>query len=138
MNRFIFRVALSSRALPGDLKGYRRVRALHSGAAALLLAVLWLVPVQATPPVAGKVTAGQRAAALEFLSAVASGDPQAVASAIHPDDLQALRLRILGLLREEAKRGDSTIRSRLFGPGMPLEEGGSDGWLSASCGRCAT
>jgi hypothetical protein len=97
-------------------------RALHSGAAALLLALLWLLPAQASTPVAGKVTAGQRAAALEFLSAVASGDPQAVASAIHPDDLQALRLRILGLLREEAKRGDSTVRSRLFGPGMALEE----------------
>lgn len=69
-----------------------------------------------------KVTAGQRAAALEFLSAVASGDPQAVAVAIHPDDLQALRRRLLGLLREEAKRGDSSVRSRLFGPGMPLEE----------------
>lgn len=73
------------------------------------------------PPI-GKVTSSQRAAALEFLSAVASGDPQAVALAIHPDELQALRLRILALLHDEAKRGDSTIRSRLFGPGMPLEE----------------
>ena len=66
--------------------------------------------------------AGRRTAALEFLSAVASGDPQAVALTIHPDDLQALRLRILALLRDEAKRGDGTIRSRLFGQGMPLED----------------
>ncbi len=76
----------------------------------------------AAPPVVDKVSPGQKAAALEFLSAVASGDPQAVASAIHPDDLEALRLRLLGLLREEAKRGDGTLRSRLFGPGMPLED----------------
>jgi hypothetical protein len=97
-------------------------RALHSGASALLLWTLLLVSAAAASPVAEKVSSGQRAAALEFLSAVASGDPQAVALAIHPDDLQALRLRILGLLHEEAKRGDSTIRSRLFGPGMPLDE----------------
>jgi hypothetical protein len=41
---------------------------------------------------------------------------------IHPDDLQALRLRVLALLRDEAKRGDGTIRSRLFGQGKPLED----------------
>jgi hypothetical protein len=70
----------------------------------------------------GKVSAGQRNAILEFLAAAASGDPQAVASAIHPDDLRALRVRILTLLREEARHGDSTIRSRLFGLGMPLDE----------------
>jgi hypothetical protein len=97
------------------------LKALHYGALALLLAVLLLPPARAAA-VAEKASAGQRAAALEFLSAVASGDPQTVASAIHPDDLQALRLRLLTLLREEAKRGDGTIRSRLFGPGMPLEE----------------
>jgi hypothetical protein len=96
--------------------------ALHSGASALLLGMLLLVSAVATSPPAEKVSSGQRAAALEFLSAVASGDPQAVALAIHPDDLQALRLRILRLLHEEAKHGDSTIRSRLFGAGMPLDE----------------
>jgi hypothetical protein len=69
-----------------------------------------------------KVSTGQRAAALELLSAVASGDPQAMALAIHPDDLQALRQRLLALMRQEVQRGDSTIRSRLFGPGMPLED----------------
>jgi hypothetical protein len=94
---------------------------LHFGASAVL-ALMLLRPAPAATPVAGPVSGGQRAAALEFLSAVASGDPQAVASAIHPDDLQALRLRILALLREEAKRGDGTVRARLFGPGMPLEE----------------
>ena len=71
---------------------------------------------------ADKVSGGQKAAALEFLDAVASGDPQQVAFAIHPDDLRALRLRILTLLQDEAKRGDSTIRARLFGQAKPLEE----------------
>jgi hypothetical protein len=94
---------------------------LHFGASILFVAAFLLVPA-VSAPVADKVTNGQRTAVLEFLSAVASGDPQAVAFSIHPDDLQALRLRILTLLREEAKRGDGTIRSRLFGQGMPLDE----------------
>jgi len=64
----------------------------------------------------------QKNAALEFLQAVASGDPEAVAIAIHPDELRALRLRVLTLLHEEAKRGDSTVRNRLFGPARPLDE----------------
>jgi hypothetical protein len=68
------------------------------------------------------VTMSQKSAALEFLQAVASGDPEAVAFAIHPDDLRALRLRILTLLHNEAQRGDSTVRNRLFGPARPLDE----------------
>jgi hypothetical protein len=92
------------------------------GATIGLLVLLFGTLVAAAPPVATQVSSGQKTAALEFLSAVASGDPQAVASTVHPDDLQALRLRILSLLHEESKRGDSTIRSRLFGPGMPLED----------------
>ncbi len=68
------------------------------------------------------VTMSQKNAALEFLQALASGDPEAVALAIHPDDLRALRLRILTLLHNEAQRGDSTVRNRLFGPARPLDE----------------
>jgi hypothetical protein len=97
------------------------LKMLYCGASALVLAALLVMPVTAAP-VVEKVTHGQRMAVLEFLSAVASGDPQAVAFSIHPDDLQALRLRILTLLRDEAKRGDGTIRFRLFGQGMPLED----------------
>jgi hypothetical protein len=97
------------------------LKLLHYGASVLLLVAFLLMPAKGAP-VAEKVTNGQRTAVLEFLSAVASGDPQAVAFTIHPDDLKALRLRILTLLREEAKRGDGTIRSRLFGQGMPLDE----------------
>ncbi len=86
----------------------------------------WLAIVPAYPGAwavtATGVTMSQKDAALEFLQAVASGDPEAVAFAIHPDDLRALRLRILTLLHNEAKRGDSTVRNRLFGPARPLDE----------------
>jgi hypothetical protein len=97
------------------------LKLLHFGASVFLVAALLLMPATGAP-VAEKVTNGQRTAVLEFLSAVASGDPQAVAFAIHPDDLEVLRLRILTLLRDETKRGDGTVRSRLFGQGMPLDE----------------
>jgi len=87
----------------------------------------WLAIVPACPQAWAAVSAtgvsmSQKNAALEFLQAVASGDPEAVAIAIHPDELRALRLRVLTLLHEEAKRGDSTVRNRLFGPARPLDE----------------
>src|SRR6267378_417067 len=87
----------------------------------------WLAIVPAYPGALAAVTAtgvtmSQKDAALEFLQAVASGDAQAVAFSIHPDDLRALRLRILTLLHDEAKRGDSTVRDRLFGAARPLDE----------------
>jgi len=87
----------------------------------------WLAVVPACPGALAAVTAtgvtmSQKEAALEFLQAVASGDGQAVAFSIHPDDLRALRLRILTLLHDEAKRGDSTVRDRLFGAARPLDE----------------
>ena len=88
---------------------------------------VWLALAAACPAAlaavnASSVTFAQQNAALEFLQAVASGDPEAVALTIHPDDLRALRLRILNLLRAEAKRNDSTVRDRLFGPAKPLDE----------------
>src|SRR5256886_15255899 len=87
----------------------------------------WLAIVPACPQAWAAVSAtgvsmSQKNAALEFLQAVASGDPEAVAFAMHPDDLRALRLRILTLLHEEAERGDSTVRNRLLGPARPLDE----------------
>src|SRR5918995_3624139 len=69
---------------------------------------------------ADKPNAGQRKAAEQFLAAVASGDQQSVAYAIHPAELDALRARLLTQMRDEAKRNDNTIRARLFGPGLPL------------------
>ena len=97
---------------------------------ALLLQLPALLPLPAPSGViataaaatAGSVTGAQKDAALEYLAAVATGDPQQVAFAIHPDDLLALRTRILTVLHEEAKRGDSTVRSRLFGQGMPEDD----------------
>lgn len=71
---------------------------------------------------ATSVTFSQQSAALEYLQALASGDAEALALTIHPDDLRALRLRILNLLRNEAKHNDSTIRDRLFGQGKQLDE----------------
>lgn len=68
------------------------------------------------------VSGSQKRAAGEFLDAVASGEPTAVAYAIHPAELEALRTRILTLLRQEAERGESTIRGRLFGVAMPLAD----------------
>ncbi len=67
-----------------------------------------------------KPTSAQKQAAEDYLDAVASGSAQAVAFAIHPADIEALRTRILKMLRDEATRGDGTIRGRLFGPGMSL------------------
>jgi hypothetical protein len=71
---------------------------------------------------AERVTTAQERAAAEFLAAAASGDAQAVALALHPGELEALRVRILQQLREEAGRQTSVIRTRLFGAGMPLDE----------------
>ena len=68
----------------------------------------------------GDLTFAQRAAVEEFLGARSSGDPLAMANALHPAELEELRTRVLGLLHEEAKKGDSSIRGRLFGPAMPL------------------
>jgi len=85
----------------------------------LLPAVLLL---SAPADAADKPNSAQRRAASEFLDAVASGSPQAVAFAIHPAQLEALRSRVLTQLRDEAAKGDSTIRVRLFGRGKPLAE----------------
>jgi hypothetical protein len=77
----------------------------------------------AVPAVAAEsVSAAQRRAAAEFLAAVASGSAQAVAYAIHPSELDRLRVSITLRLREEAARGDGTLRARLFGPAVPLAD----------------
>jgi hypothetical protein len=95
---------------------------IFSWAPALVLACLPLAPVAFAGATASGVGLRQKDAALEFLQALASGDPEVVAGAIHPDELRALRLRILTLLHNEAKRNDSTVRDRLFGPGRQLDD----------------
>ena len=72
--------------------------------------------------IAESVTAGQERAAAEYLAAVAAGDAQAMAFAIHPAELDRLRIVIVQRLREEAGRGESAMRVRLFGDAMPLAE----------------
>jgi hypothetical protein len=81
---------------------------------------LLLLPVLAAA--ADKPNGAQKRAVSEFLDAVASGSPQAVAFAIHPSELENLRLRVLTQLRDEAAKGDSTIRVRLFGRARSLAE----------------
>jgi hypothetical protein len=85
-----------------------------------LLAMLMLCAFPAAR--AEGVSSSQRDAAKQFLDAVASGNAQAVANTIHPAELERLRTRVLDLLQEEAKRGDNSIRLRLFGPGQTIAD----------------
>src|SRR5262245_30243412 len=84
------------------------------------LMCLLLMPVLAGA--ADKPNGAQRDAVKEYLNAVARGRPQAVAFAIHPTDLEALRNKVLTQLREESGRGESTVRIRLFGRARTLGE----------------
>jgi len=66
--------------------------------------------------------AAQRRAAEEYLAALASGDAHAIAQTIHDEQLEQLRKRLLDEMKLEADRDESLVRSRLFGPGMPLAD----------------
>ena len=93
------------------------LRARYAGLACSLFLVM-----AGAASAASSVSKAQERAAAEFLAAAASGDPQSVAYAIHPEELDALRQRLLTKMRDEAKRNDSTIRGRLFGVAMPLAD----------------
>jgi len=86
--------------------------------------VIWccLCGVFASPVHADDVSGAQRRAALELLNAIASGDPQALAQSLHPDERDRLRLSLLTKLREEAARNDDTLRNRFFGSARPLAD----------------
>ena len=71
---------------------------------------------------AESVTGAQRQAASDYLLAVSRNDPQAIANAIHPAELDRLRFGVLQKLREESTRGGNAIRERLFGGAMPLAD----------------
>lgn len=71
---------------------------------------------------ADDLSAAQRRAAGEYLAALAAGDAQAVAYAIHPDELDRLRITLQQRLRAEAATGGDTLRGRLFGVAMPLAD----------------
>jgi hypothetical protein len=64
----------------------------------------------------------QRRAAEEYLGALAGGDARGIALTIHPDELAALRSRLLSDMQLEADRNESLTRARLFGAGMPLAD----------------
>jgi hypothetical protein len=88
----------------------------------MLTALICVLFVPVLAGAADKPNGAQKDAVKEYLNAVASGNPQAVAFAIHPTDLEALRNKVLTQLREEAAKGESTVRVRLFGRGRPLNE----------------
>ena len=60
-----------------------------------LLALLLAAPAARSQGI--PVGNSQKEAALEYLQALADNDPQAIALALHPADLKALRLRLLKL-----------------------------------------
>ena len=82
---------------------------------------LW-VALSAPPALAAGPNNAQERGAEQFLRALASGNAQAVAQEMHPDELEKLRARLLVLMRTEAARGDSTYRSRLFCSGRSLAD----------------
>jgi hypothetical protein len=68
------------------------------------------------------VNGAQKSAASAYFAALATGNAEALAYAIHPDELEKLRMRLLNLLRDEAKRDVSTTRTRLFGQAVRLQD----------------
>jgi hypothetical protein len=89
----------------------------------LITAVIVLFMTAASPDVraAGPNSAQERGAEA-FLKALATGNPDAVALELHPDELEKLRTRLLALLRAEGIQGSNTYRTRLFGPGRSLAQ----------------
>jgi hypothetical protein len=88
----------------------------------LILGCLGIASALAPVAYPDELSAAQRRAAGEYLAAVASGDAQAVAYAVHPAELDRLRLTLQQRLRTEAAGGGDTLRSRLFGAAMPLTD----------------
>lgn len=86
-----------------------------------LLAVVFFIALGSLAR-AESVTGAQRQAASDYLLAVSRNDPQAMAYAIHPGELDRLRFSVLQKLKEESARGGNAIRERLFGGAMPLSD----------------
>jgi len=87
----------------------------------LCCALLLLVGASA-PTFADEVSAAQRRAAGEYLAALAADGGQALAYALHPAELDRLRIGLMNTLRDEAARGDGTVRARLFGAAVSQAE----------------
>jgi hypothetical protein len=88
----------------------------------LIALPLIVLAAAASPVLAAGPSNAQEHGAEQFLNAVASGNAQAIAQELHPDELEKLRSRLLEMLRAEGSRSDNTYRSRLFGPGRSLTE----------------
>jgi hypothetical protein len=86
-----------------------------------VVVALLLTGFSVTVSAAGPNGAQERGAEA-FVNAVASGNAQAIAQELHPDELEKLRTRLLELMRAEASRRDNTYRSRLFGPGRSISD----------------
>lgn len=86
-----------------------------------VVALLWLVGA-AAPSFADDVSAAQRRAAGEYLTALANDGGQALGYALHPAELDRLRIGLMSTLRDEAARGDSAVRARLFGAAVSQSE----------------
>jgi hypothetical protein len=71
---------------------------------------------------AAENSGAQRRGAEAYLAALATGDPAAIAFTIHQTELEQLRKRLMDEMRTENDRGDSLIRTRLFGAAMPLTD----------------
>ena len=91
---------------------------LASARAAGLAAFCCILPVAS----AADGNSAQQQAAEEYLAALAAGDARQMAFAIHKDELEQLRSRLLDEMHLEADRGETMVRSRLFGSAMPLDE----------------
>jgi hypothetical protein len=107
---------------------FHMVKSTHRGLLAMLAALCCMV---AAPGLAAERSSAdknpgaergyaQRVAAEQYLYAVAAGDAKAVAQSIHEDELAQLRKRLVDDMKLEADRGESVVRTRLFGAGMPL------------------
>jgi hypothetical protein len=95
---------------------------IHAVFLPLMLAASTVLLLATSAARADDVTSAQRRAALEYLNAAASGSAQALAFAIHPDELDRLRADLVARLREEGKAGGSALRTRLFGPVVRLQD----------------
>jgi hypothetical protein len=76
----------------------------------------------APPGWAGNGSGAQQKAAEDLLAAQATGDAAAMAAAIHDSELELLRRNLLSEMKLQADRGESLLRDRLFGSGMPTTE----------------
>lgn len=104
--------------MTGRGRAWSMLRSVVASALISMLAATALTPMAH----ADDLSAAQRRAAGEYLAAVAAGDAQAVAYAIHPDELDRLRVTLQQRLRAEATAGGDALRSRLFGAAMPLAD----------------